>query len=158
CQIAWYIFHHYSSIGLNARLVGDSMGGDLVYYALWGVYNHEPAFPPYLYVPAALTFQSPLGGIPNVPVFAGWACHGCTQFSNLQQTMAGQAGHFINSLLSETSAPMGSPGMPTEWTLVGSACEIWTDPNPPPGAGGGQADAELKFPRSFSADYPAVHK
>lgn len=147
CQLAWYIFQNYTAQNKNVWIVAHSMGGLIVRWAIWMVEVHDPHFPLYLYVPGVVTFATPHGGIPN-PAGAGIECDGCTMASNMQ-TNAGPPSSFINTLLTETYAPMGSPGEPTEWTLMTSTAENWTE--------GVAPDSALNFPNSRPG-YPAVHK
>lgn len=149
CQLAWYIYNQYSSAGKNVEVIAHSMGGMIIRYALDRVYAQDPAFPPFLFVPTVITFATPHGGIPD-PGGAWWACGKCVMISNLQQD-AGDPSYFINTLLKETVAPMGSPGVPTQWTLMGSYCESFLKGT------GVTADSSLQFPNSRSG-YPAVHK
>jgi uncharacterized protein with LGFP repeats len=147
CQLAWYIYNQYTVNRKNVHIVAHSMGGLITRWALDRVYYHDPAFPPFLYVPTVTTFATPHGGIPIQG--AAWVeCGGCTQASNMQLN-AGAPSYFINTLLAETSAPMGSPGEPTQWTLIASTCESWTE--------GAPDSAALQFPNSASG-YPVVHK
>ena len=149
CQLAWYIYNTYTTAGRNVRVIAHSMGGMIIRYALDRVFAQDPAFPPYLYVPTVVTIATPHGGVPSLGA-AWFECGKCTMISNIQQN-AGSPSYFINELLGENIAPMGSPGEPTQWTLMGSACEdflLGTGVDP---------GSSLQFPISASG-YPAVHK
>jgi pimeloyl-ACP methyl ester carboxylesterase len=147
CQLAWYIYNTYTTSGQNVHVIAHSMGGMIIRYALDRVYNQDPAFPPYLDVPTVVTMDSPHGGIPD-PAGAWFACGGCRMISNLQKG-TGNPAYFINTLLNESVAPMGSPGEPTQWTLMTSTCEGWAEGVP--------ADIALMFPNGRSG-YPVVYR
>jgi Zn-dependent metalloprotease/surface antigen len=147
CQLAWYIYNNYTSHGRNVWVVAHSMGGLMIRDALDEVNDHNPAYPPYLYVPGVVTFGTPNGGIPS-PAGAGVICGGCVQASNMQ-TGAGSPSAFIDHLTAETYAPTGSPGEPTQWTDITSTGEAWYTGIDPASA--------LNFPNSRPG-YPAVQK
>ncbi len=156
CQLAWYIFQNYSVQNRNVWIIAHSMGGLLVRDALFQVESHNPAYPPFLYVPGVVTFATPHGGI-TLGGAAGFLCGGCVQASNMQTNGSPPCNSipsppvcFISTLLTETNAPMGSPGEPTEWTDMGSSGESWLN-------GGVDPSSSLALPPSRPG-YPAVHK
>jgi surface antigen len=146
CQLAWYVYNTYSVNQRNTYVVAHSMGGLLIRDALDQVQNHNPSYPPYLYVPGVVTFGTPNGGIPS-PGGAGVICGGCVQASNMQ-TRAGDPSAFIDHLTSEPYAPFGSPGEPTAWTVVSSTGESWF---------GVASDSTFNFPGAYPG-FPAVTK
>lgn len=69
-HLAWYVYNTYSSKGITVDLVGHSMGGLMIRYAVGGVAQRLSGFPPYLYVEDGLTMGSPHGGART----AVWLC------------------------------------------------------------------------------------
>src|SRR5690348_1823041 len=127
CRFAWYIFQNYTAKNHNVRIAAHSMGGLIAHWAIFGVQHHLAGYPSYLYVSQVVTFDTPHGGIPSI---ATLGCGNCRMAYNMapdadDNPADGAPSAFINTLLSEVYAPMGSPGVPTEWTLMGSQSEGW---------------------------------
>jgi pimeloyl-ACP methyl ester carboxylesterase len=113
--LAWYVYDNYSSNGQTVDLVGHSMGGLMIRWALSRVAAHDAAFPPYLTVSNVVTISTPYGGaIPAVKNLV--ACKDsfeCTQF---------EAGSAFLTDLAAGPAPSG-----VDWTAMGGgACDLMT--------------------------------
>jgi pimeloyl-ACP methyl ester carboxylesterase len=108
--LAWYIYDTYSAHGQSVDLVGHSMGGLMMRWALQQVAARNAAFPPYLLVSNAVTISSPyLGAIAAVGKLA--ACAGalqCAQFA---------AGSPFLAELATNPGPQGRDG--TDWSVMG---------------------------------------
>lgn len=104
-HLAWYVYDHYSSLGRTVDLVGHSMGGLIVRYALTEEAAHDPDFPPYLYVRKAVTLETPHGG-------ADLAKY-CNEDIQCVEMLPGSA--FLSHLSQDPQATGG-----TEWTVMGS--------------------------------------
>lgn len=111
--LAWYVYDNYSSKGQSVDLVGHSMGGLMIRWALSRVAAHDHAFPPTLKVADVVTISTPYGGaIPEVKNLA--ACKDsleCEQF---------KGGSSFLTALAAGPAPSG-----VDWTaLGGGACDL----------------------------------
>lgn len=115
CELAWYIWYHYTQYGQNVQLVGHSMGGLLI---RWALYDTPIDFylPPYLMVQDAVTMATPHGGIPIVGA-AIFLCGNCWQGNQMRTNNA-----FWETLNTYGQNPQGA-GWGTDWTLMGSSCE-----------------------------------
>lgn len=60
-DLAWFIYNQYGSQSVD--LVGHSMGGLIMRYALQQVQAANPSFPPSLNIHLAVTLSSPFGGL-----------------------------------------------------------------------------------------------
>ena len=114
--LAWYIYDTYSSHGQAVDLVGHSMGGLMIRWALQQVAAHDALFPPYLLVQNAVTISTPyLGAIAAVGKLN--ACQGslqCAQFA---------AGSSFLQELDSNPNPQGRDG--TDWTVMGGGpCDV----------------------------------
>jgi pimeloyl-ACP methyl ester carboxylesterase len=113
--LAWYVYNTYSRNGDEVDLVGHSMGGLMIRWAMQRVAAHDAAFPPYLKVANVVTISTPYGGaIATVKNLA--ACKNspeCDQFA---------AGSSFLTALAAGPAPTG-----TDWTAVGGGtCDLMT--------------------------------
>ena len=80
--LAWYIYNNYSQNGgAPIKLAGHSMGGLVIFDALYETAQHRPGYPPYLNVNRVVTLESPLAGM-RPEVVAGCVGLQCTQFSS----------------------------------------------------------------------------
>jgi hypothetical protein len=111
-ELAWYLWDNFASQGKRVDLVGASMGGLVITYALQRVAAHDPAFPPSLVVPTVVTFATPFQGV-NL---------GCTTTVECQEMLPGSP--FI-SALDRSGAPQPGTGY-TFWVIVGSSagCDV----------------------------------
>lgn len=111
-ELAWYLWDNFASQGKPVDLVGHSMGGLVIAYALQQVAAHNPAFPPSLRVPTVVTFSTPYRGV-NL---------GCTTTVECQEMLPGSA--FI-SALDRTGAVQPGSGY-TFWVIMGSSagCDV----------------------------------
>lgn len=107
-HVAWWIYNAYSSKGTTVDVVGHSMGGLILRYAISEVERRNPDFPPYLYVEDALTMGSPHGG-------SNWFTIFCSQ-AQCQQMRMGSS--FLVGMESTAWEPDGAGG--TDWTSFGS--------------------------------------
>ncbi len=105
-HLAWFVYDHYSRFGQTVDLVGHSMGGLIIRYALTMEERHDADFPPVLYVSQAVTLETPHGGA-DLSVLCGLA-------RQCLEMVPGSA--FLGKL---GSNPQGTGG--TEWTVIGSA-------------------------------------
>jgi pimeloyl-ACP methyl ester carboxylesterase len=106
-HLAWTIWSHYSRRGKRVDLVGHSMGGLIVRYALAQVERNHPRFPRYLLVEDAVTLGTPHAGS-GWAVFCGWKqCDEMTPGSGFMDWLRTKAGH-----------PDGRGR--TDWSTIGS--------------------------------------
>lgn len=107
-ELAWYLWNDFGSKGKAVDLVGHSMGGIVIAYALQRIAAHDPAYPSALTVNSVTTFSSPFDGVSPSLCATGQTAE-CTQL------LTG------SSLLSQiSSAGAVTLGPKTVWTLVGS--------------------------------------
>jgi pimeloyl-ACP methyl ester carboxylesterase len=107
-HLAWYIYDHYSKNGITVDVVGHSMGGLIIRYAVAQSQRNHSEFPPYLYVEDVATLGSPHTG-------TDWA-RGCWWADQCGQMVPGSS--FMNWLGSYAQNPQESGG--TDWTTMGS--------------------------------------
>jgi triacylglycerol esterase/lipase EstA (alpha/beta hydrolase family) len=108
-HLAWHIYDHHTVHGRYVDVVGHSMGGLIIRYALGQVDLDHPSFPPNLRVEDAVTMGSPHGGAR----FAAW-CIGCN--TQVQQMEMGS--DFLVWMQENAWSPDGYGG--TQWTAMGS--------------------------------------
>lgn len=107
-HLAWDVYNRYSSKGIAVDLVGHSMGGLIVRYAVAQVALGHSAFPPKLLVEDAMTIASPHGG-----ARAGvWLC----PYTQCDQMHAGS--ELLLWLENNGWEPDGYGG--TDWSSMGS--------------------------------------
>jgi pimeloyl-ACP methyl ester carboxylesterase len=80
-HLAWFIWEHYSRQGTRVDVVGHSMGGLIIRYAIAQTQRDHPRFPPFLNVRDVVTLGTPHGG-------ARWYAIGCP-YDQCQQMRAG---------------------------------------------------------------------
>jgi hypothetical protein len=107
-HLAWDVYNRYSRNGTVVDLVGHSMGGLIIRYALSRVERGASGFPPYLYVEDAVTIASPHGGARS----GVWLC----PFTQCDQMHAGSS--FLVDMESTAWEPDGTGG--TDWSSMGS--------------------------------------
>lgn len=104
-HLAWYIYDHYTSRGRSVALVGHSMGGLIIRYALTREQAHDPEFPPRLRVGDVVSLESPYAGA-SISLICPWSMQ-CREMN------PGAA--FLRGLGDD---PQGTGG--TDWTTIGS--------------------------------------
>ncbi len=118
CNLAWYIWNNFTQKGQNVQIVAHSMGGTIVRWAIYAVGTGNSSLPPYLSVAKIVTMASPHNGIP----WGGSAvCGVCLQLAELQQI----GSSFLGTLQNNAQNPQARGG--TQWTIMGSTCETWTN-------------------------------
>jgi hypothetical protein len=116
-ELAWNIFTRYSRYGQAIDIVAHSMGGLVARGAVTGVQNHDPAFPPYLYVEDAVTVDTPNNGL---SVLSATYCFTAAHLSDNQQCSDMLAGSsYLNWV-----APAPASTVATDWTYIGSDDDI----------------------------------
>jgi pimeloyl-ACP methyl ester carboxylesterase len=105
-ELAWYLWDHFGSKQLPVDLVGHSMGGLIITYALQRVAAHDPQFPPHLTVPTVVTFSTPFAG-------ASVGCAPSVECSEIAPDSA-----FVHDVMA-AGAPQLAGG--TLWLLMGSS-------------------------------------
>jgi Putative serine esterase (DUF676) len=111
CDLAWYLYDHYSSVGNNVQIVAHSMGGLIARWAIHGVQAQLASFPSQIYVQDIVTLSTPHGGVP--PGSTIFTCLGCTQGNEMQSGSS-----FMNDTYNYAQNPQGS-GWGTDWTMIG---------------------------------------
>lgn len=114
-NLAWFIYSDYTRLGQAVDIVGASLGGLIARTALTRVAQHDPSFPPQLLVTDAVMMAAPMNGVSS-SVLATACPSGGTLCA---QALTGSA--FLTSL-GGAIAPNGTAG--TDWTLLGSACDM----------------------------------
>lgn len=111
--LAWYVYDTYTSKGQTVDLVGHSMGGLMIRWALSRVAAHDAAFPPNLKVANVVTISTPYdGAISAVKNLAA-----CKDSLECKQFEAG------SSFLKELAASSPLPGV--DWTALGGGdCDL----------------------------------
>lgn len=107
-HFAWYVYDHFSSVGVPVDLVGHSMGGLIIRYALAQTQLHHPDFPPYLYVEDVVTLGTPHQG----SNWSGWC------FLALECNEIFPSSSFMSWLATNAQNPQGQGG--TDWTTIAS--------------------------------------
>ncbi len=115
CELAWYIWENYTQYGQNVQLVGHSMGGLIIRWALYDT-PIDIALPPYIDVEDAVTMATPHGGIP-VAGAALFLCGECWQGQEMRTNNS-----FWQTLNNNGQNPQGA-GPGTDWSMMGSSCE-----------------------------------
>ncbi|GAB2464081.1 hypothetical protein [Jatrophihabitans fulvus] len=105
-ELAWYLYDRFTAKGLPVNLVGGSMGGLIIAFAMQRVKARDPLFPPRLAVRTALTFSTPFGGV-DLP---------CTP-ATVQCTQIQKGSPFIKQVIAGGAAQVGSG---TFWVVIGS--------------------------------------
>jgi hypothetical protein len=110
--LAWYVYTTYSNKGIPVDLVGHSMGGLMMRWALYQVQIRNPLFPPLLYVTNAVTISTPHAGVGSTANCANFECDQYTVGSS-----------FITELQAHPWLTQGVGG--TDWTTIGSeGCDL----------------------------------
>lgn len=107
-HLAWDIYNRYSSKGTTVDLVGHSMGGLIIRYAVAQTQLGNSQFPPKLLVEDAVTIATPHGGARA----SVWLC----PYTQCDQMHAGN--EFLLWLENNAWEPDGEGG--TDWSSFGS--------------------------------------
>src|SRR5207249_4490639 len=62
-ELAWWLWDTFTSQGKPVDLIGHSMGGLIITYALQRVAAQDPLFPPSLTVSTVVTISTPFKGV-----------------------------------------------------------------------------------------------
>ena len=117
-QLAWYLYDTYASKGKTVELVGHSMGGLIIRWALQQIQVRNPVFPPVLYVQDAVTISAPHLGLKDNTNNVTW----CPSSLQCRQMLPGSS--FLNEL-NTVGNPQATGG--TDWTVIGGgACDFVT--------------------------------
>jgi triacylglycerol esterase/lipase EstA (alpha/beta hydrolase family) len=109
-DLAWYVYNHYTARGQTVDLVGHSMGGMLIRYAMTRIAADDPAYPSRVLVRDVVTFSSPYRGVTTTAICAVRTAVACTDL---------QAGSMFVSRLTD-AVPAGQ-----RWVVFGSsACDF----------------------------------
>lgn len=106
-QLAWYVYTTYTSKGQAVGLVGHSMGGLIIRYALYRIAAADPNFPPSMLVTNAVTFGTPHNGASLASICFNIECAEMAPNSS-----------FLKDLNTSGQNPQGTGG--TDWTIMGS--------------------------------------
>jgi triacylglycerol esterase/lipase EstA (alpha/beta hydrolase family) len=79
-QFAWYVQDTYTSKDQNVGVVGHSMGGLVIRYALYRVAAGDPDFPPSLLISNIVNFGSPHSGT-NIAALCAASNVECTEMT-----------------------------------------------------------------------------
>jgi hypothetical protein len=114
-HLAWLIYQRFTRRGIHVDVVGLSMGGLIVRYAVAATRLHARHFPPRLLVDDVVTLGTPLGG------------HETSLFSAVnRQTLEMDAGSPLMAWLHDHAyRPPKGAGGGTDWTFVGSSQDEW---------------------------------
>jgi pimeloyl-ACP methyl ester carboxylesterase len=135
-HLAWTIWSHYSSRGKRVDLVGHSMGGLIIRYALAQTERNHPNFPRYLLVEDAVTLGTPHAGS-GWAVLCGWRqCDEMSPGSGLLDWLGRRGRH-----------PDGRRG--TDWSTIGSHSDFVVSAA---SANSMNADHRLKYMQSNEPD------
>jgi hypothetical protein len=111
-HLAWYIWAHYSRDGQTVDVVGHSMGGLVIRYALAQVERGHPDFPESLLVEDVVTLATPHAG-------TRYALACAAVYRQCAQMRPGSA--FLDWLATNAPEPDAEGG--TDWTTIGSQAD-----------------------------------
>ena len=130
-ELAWYLYGNYGA-SKPVDLVGHSMGGLIITYALQQIAAHDPLYPPALSVQTVVTFSTPFAGV-NLG----------TNTLQLRQMQASGPDSVIPGIMA-TGAKQMYAGKYTLWAAEGSSAGCDALP----------ASTTLALPReTFTLDY-----
>lgn len=112
-HLAWTIWNHYSRRGQRIDLVGHSMGGLIIRYALAQTARDHERFPPYLLVEDAVTLGTPHDGTQ--------ASIGCLWLRQCAQMAPGSG--FMDWLRKRAKNPQGRGR--TDWSVFSSHDDLF---------------------------------
>jgi triacylglycerol esterase/lipase EstA (alpha/beta hydrolase family) len=111
-HLAWHIYDHYTRYGTYVDVVGHSMGGLIIRYAIAQTELNHPDFPPNVRVEDVVTMGTPHGGF-------RWPCLFCP----LQGDQMSMGSDFLVWLENNAWEPDGYGG--TQWSTFGSDNDGW---------------------------------
>ena len=131
CELAWFIWHYYTSSQRNETLVGYSMGGLIARRAMACTANpgytpclrkdNSNPFPLHsLLVRDAVDMDTPNGGFDNWGYWRKIVCGGIKPHDCIEGLEMFPGSPFISDLAQYAQNPQGTQG--TKWTLLGSDC------------------------------------
>jgi hypothetical protein len=117
-HLAWYLWDNFSSKGRNAQVVGYSMGGLIVRWALLATQDHsvgtDPATGLYVFPPRLLVHNVVTLGTPHNGSFVAYL-RGLAPSVEADEMTPGS--RFLTEL-NQNGAPRASGG--TDWTVIGA--------------------------------------
>ncbi len=117
CELAWYIWDHFTSAGVAVKLIGHSAGGIIIRQAMNDT-PYETAFPPYLTIEDVVTAGTPHQGM--AATAAQVYCGGCLEVEQIQADNAMMQNMNSSSVRGGFGRnPQGNTG--TDWTTMASA-------------------------------------
>lgn len=111
-HLAWAIHDHFTAAGKTVDIVGHSLGGLLVRYAI--AHTGDASWPATLNVEDVTTLGSPHGGLGTS--WCKWS-----PWSDVRQLCSDSS--FITWM--DANAQNTQSSWPTDWTLMGSDCDGW---------------------------------
>lgn len=137
-HLAWYIYDRFSSRGVTVDLVGHSMGGLIIRYALAQTQLHNVDFPPYLYVEDVVTLATPHQG----SNWSAW-CFLALECNEIFPTSS-----FMSWIATNAQNPQASGG--TDWTAIASYDDTYVSE----GSGTGMdANHKVRYLGSMNLDH-----
>jgi hypothetical protein len=112
-HVAWYVHDHFGASSITVDMLGHSMGGLLMRYAIAKSGSGAP-WPAKLRVEDAVTMGTPHGGL-------GTSWCKLSPWSDVRQMCSDSS--FITWMKSYAQDPQGNGG--TDWTLMASDCDGW---------------------------------
>jgi hypothetical protein len=142
-HLAWWIYNEYSRHGVPVDVVGHSLGGLMIRYALGMVDKGTVGFPPKLLIDDALTLGSPHGG-----ARPGLFVHLC---GKRQCSEMAPGSGFLTGLERDAWNPQGDGG--TDWTAMGSDGDSYVTADRATGTSGNRK-RDLYFGACHKVWYP----
>ena len=135
CYISWFLYLTYTTQGIPVQLVGHSLGGIIIRYAMYEAgqsvfyYNSDYAYtlnfaPPAL-VTDVVTFGTPHAGIPATianDILCGTGVlflSGCEEGDELDSSSS-----FMQNLITDPNSATPNGQSQTQWNMIGSQCGI----------------------------------
>jgi hypothetical protein len=116
CLLAWYIWDAFTSRGVAVKLIGHSMGGEIIRQALFDT-PYVGAFPLYLTVEDVVTAGTPHQGLTSGAAF--FYCGSCSQVAQMEQANSNMQWLNSSSIRGGFGRnPQGNTG--TDWTTMAS--------------------------------------
>ena len=107
-ELAWYLWNTFGAKGKPVDVVGHSMGGIIITYALQRIAAHDPDYPTSLTVRSVTTFSAPYAGVSQSL---------CAQDTTTECTQLLAGSSLINQITATGAVTLGSK---TVWTAVAS--------------------------------------